>query len=251
MKNTLIKIDISTYLFILLAFLAGYIKSILLIYLIVIIHEFGHFFFFKIFKINVIKMVIYPFGGITIVDKKIHERIYKTIICSLGGLIFQIFLFFIFLFLLKYNFINNYTFTLFKTYNLTLFLFNLLPIIPLDGSKIYFAILTKYISFRLSYYLMLILNMIFLILFVSYIMIFRVNDFILITFLVLEYIKEIKNFKYTINKFYLERILSPHFYNAIINNCSNINHFKINKFYYLKEDNKYINEKDYLLKYYF
>lgn len=251
MKNTLIKIDISTYLFILLAFLAGYIKSILLIYLIIIIHEFGHFFFFKIFKINVIKMVIYPFGGITIVDKKIHERIYKTIICSLGGLIFQIFFFFIFLFLLKYNFINDYTFTLFKTYNLTLFLFNLLPIIPLDGSKIYFAILTKYISFRLSYYLMLILNMIFLILFVSYIMIFKVNDFILITFLVLEYIKEIKNFKYTINKFYLERILSPHFYNAIINNCSNINHFKINKFYYLKEDNKYINEKDYLLKYYF
>ena len=125
MKNTLIKIDISTYLFILLAFLAGYIKSILLIYLIVIIHEFGHFFFFKIFKINVIKMVIYPFGGITIVDKKIHERIYKTIICSLGGLIFQIFLFFIFLFLLKYNFINNYTFTLFKTYNLTLFLFKI------------------------------------------------------------------------------------------------------------------------------
>ena len=165
MKSILIKIDISTYLFILFAFLAGYIKSILLIYLIVIIHEFGHFFFFKIFGIIVIKMVIYPFGGITIVDKKIHERIYKTIICSFGGIIFQIFLFFIFLFLLKYNFINDYTFSLFKTYNQTLVIFNLLPIIPLDGSKIYFAFLTKYFSFKLSYYLTLILNLIFLIFF--------------------------------------------------------------------------------------
>ena len=251
MKNTLIKIDISTYLFILIALLAGYIKSILLIYLIVIIHELGHFFFFKIFKIKVIKIVIYPFGGITIIDKKIHERIYKTILSSLGGLIFQVFLFFVFLSLLKYNLINDYTFSLFKTYNQTLFLFNLLPIIPLDGSKIYFAFLTKYFSFKLSYYLMLILNFIFLILFWSYLIIFKLNDLILLSFLILEYIKEIKNLKFIINKFYLERILSPHFYNAIVNNCSSINKFKINKYYYLKENNKYINEKDYLLKYYF
>lgn len=251
MKNTLIKIDISTYLFILIALLAGYIKSILLIYLIVIIHELGHFFFFKIFKINVIKIVIYPFGGITIVDKKIHERIYKTIICSLGGLIFQGLLFFIFLFFIKYNVISLDTFSLFKTYNFTLFIFNLLPIIPLDGSKIYFALLTKCLSYKLSYYLMFISNFIFLLLFWTYILFNKLNDVILISFLVIEYIKEIRNFKYIINKFYLERIIESHYYNGIVNNCSDIKDFKLEKYYYLKENNRYLNEKDYLLKYYF
>lgn len=251
MKNILIKIDFTTYLFILFAFLAGYIKNILLIYLIIIIHELGHYFFFRIFKIEVIKIIIYPFGGITYVNKKIHERIYKTILCSLGGVLFQLLLFLIFSYLFKYNVLSNSTYELFNIYNKTLFFFNLLPIIPLDGSKIYFGFLTKYFSFKYSYYLMLILNFLFLIIFCFYNLIFKINDVVLISFLVFEYLKEIKNFKYIINKFYLERVLSSHYYNAIINNCSNINSFKLDKYYYIKENNKYVNEKEYLLSHYF
>lgn len=251
MKNTLIKIDFTTYLFILLAFLAGYIKNILLIYLIIIIHELGHFFFFRLFKIDVLKIVIYPFGGITYINKKIHERIYKTIFCSLGGLLFQLVLFLIFSFLFSCELINSTTFLLFKTYNKALFIFNLLPIIPLDGSKIYFSFLTKFFSYKLSYSLMLILNLFFLILFSLYNFIFKINDLILISFLVFEYLKEIKNYKYILNKFYLERVLNKHYYNAIVNNCSSINKFRLDKYYYIKDNNKYINEKDYLLSHYF
>ena len=57
MKNILdkIRIDYSTYLLIILGLLAGYIKNIFIILVIVIIHEFGHVFFFSLFNIKTIK----------------------------------------------------------------------------------------------------------------------------------------------------------------------------------------------------
>ena len=97
MKNILnkIKIDNITYLIILISLLSGYIKHTFIIFTIVLIHELGHVFFFYIFNIEIESINIYPFGGITKVNKKIHERIYKDVLISLGGIIFQILLFII------------------------------------------------------------------------------------------------------------------------------------------------------------
>ena len=84
------KIDYSTYILIFLTLLAGYIKNVFLILLIVLIHELGHVFFFLLFKIEVRKIVIYPYGGMSYVNKKINERIYREILISIGGILFQI-----------------------------------------------------------------------------------------------------------------------------------------------------------------
>ncbi len=244
-----IKIDFSTYILILMALLAGYIKNISLILIIVIIHELGHVFFFKLFNITIEKIIIYPFGGVTYINKKIHERIYKDILISIGGIFFQIILFILFYLLYRYNIIVLSTYNLFKLYNINIIIFNLIPIIPLDGSKLLLSILTKFFPFKRSYLLMIIIGFISLLLFIIFNFVYQVNDLILYIFLIFKLIEVIKEFKYIMNKFYLERIMYNNYYDKIISNCHNINNLRLDKYYYFKEKNHYVNEKDYLKKY--
>ncbi|MGN1372328.1 MAG: M50 family metallopeptidase [Candidatus Coprovivens sp.] len=251
MKNILnkIRIDYSTYILILIGLLAGYIKNIFIILVIVFVHEFGHVFFFYLYNIEIESIVIYPFGGISKVNKRIHERIYKDILISLGGILFQCFLFILFFLLYKYNFVVYSTYRLFNSYNARIIFFNLIPLIPLDGSKLLFSLCSKYLPFRLSYIVMITVSIISFILFISYNIFFKLNDIIIYFYLVVNLINCIKKFKYVKNKFYLERILYDNYYNGIISNSYDIRNMRIDKYYYYKDGNRYINEKDYLLKY--
>jgi len=243
-----ISIDLSTYILILLALLAGYIKNVFIILLIVIIHELGHVFFFSIFNIEIESVKIYPYGGMTTVNKKLHERIYKDILISLGGIIFQLILLSIFFFLYKKNIIVSTTYQIFSLYNKNIIIFNLIPIIPLDGSKLLFSIYSKFFSYKKSYYLMIITGIISLIIFIIYNFIYKLNDIILYIFLIIKLLEIIKEFNLVMNKFYLERIMYNNYYNKIINNITDIEKIRIDKYYYFKENNRYINEKDYIKK---
>jgi stage IV sporulation protein FB len=246
MKN-IFKIDNSTYLLILFGLLSGYIKNIFIILIIVLIHEIGHVFFFYLFNIEIENVVIYPFGGVTKVNKRIHERIYKDILISLGGIIFQLLLFLVFNFMYRYDLIVGSTYDMFNNYNKSIILFNLIPIIPLDGSKLLLAICTKFLSYKCSYLAMIIIGILSLIGFILFNFIFRMNDLIIYIFLFFNLIKVIKDFKYVINKFFLERVLYEHYYDSIMYD-KNLNDMRIDKYYYFKDDSGFINEKRYLEK---
>lgn len=249
MKNILnkIKIDNITYVLMLFALLSGYIKNVFVIFIIVLIHELGHVFFFYIFDIEIDSINIYPFGGITKVNKRIHERIYKDILISLGGVLFQILLFVFFFLIYRYGLIVKSTYDMFCIYNMRVVIFNLIPIIPLDGSKLIFTILSNFISFRSSYICMIIISIVSFIVFVVCNFVLGINDLIIIMFLLNNVYEVIKNYKYIINKFYLERILYDNYYDGIVND-SLLNKMRINKYYYFYDGNKYINEKKYILK---
>lgn len=243
-----LKINNSVYIMILIALLAGYIKHVALIMLIIIGHEFGHVFFCLLFNIEVEKIEIFPFGGITYVNKRIHERIFKDIIISIGGILSQLIFYLVIYFLYKNNIIVLSTYHLFNQYNLSIIIFNLLPIIPLDGSKLLFCLFSKFLSYKSSYIMMIITGIISLFLFIIYNYIYKLNDLILYIFLAYKLYEVIKEYKFIMNKFYLERVMYDHYYNAIINNIDDINKLRIDKFYYFKDKNRYINEKDYIKK---
>lgn len=253
MKNILskIKIDYSTYFLILIGLLAGYIKNIFILLLIVIIHELGHVFFFYLFNIRVESITIYPYGGMSVVTKKIHERIYKDLLISVGGVLFQLFLHFVFICLYKSNWIVFSTYKLFIMYNFNIIAFNLIPIIPLDGSKFLFALFSKFLSYKDSYIMMIIIGCVSLIAFVIYNFVYKLNDLILYVFLIYELLLVIKNYKYIMNRFYLERVLYDHYYNGIINCEIDIDKLRIDKFYFFKDQNRFINEKDYIKRRYY
>lgn len=242
MKNILTKFKINnyTYFFILLCFCSGYIKNILLIFFICLVHELGHVFFIKLFNYKVIQIELFPFGGFTKIDKKINSSINKDILISFGGILFQL-IFILVLYLLK-NYINIITFNLLIYYNIILILFNLLPIEPLDGSKIIHLILEKLFSFKKAYYINLLISILSLIIFIYFNYLYKLDNYIIISFLLYKIIINFKNYKYIKKRFILERYLYPFNYKKINNNTKNIDELKKEVFHYFKENNKYINE---------
>lgn len=245
MKN-IIKIDNSLYVLLLIGMLSGYIKDIVILFSIVLIHELGHVIFFRLFKIEIERIVIYVTGGICYVNKKINTRILYDFIINIAGVMMQVILFVIVYLLWKYGYVVDSTYNMFKVYNISIILFNLLPIIPLDGSKIFFNICSNCFSFIVSYRLMIIISIISLILFVIFNLIMGINGIVISIFLLIQLFIVIKEYKYVKSKFYLERMLYDNYYNEIVNGKCLVKDMKIGKYYYFYKDGRYYNEKDYL-----
>lgn len=243
------KINSATYFLILSFLITGLIKNIILIYLIVIFHELGHIFIIKRLKYKIIKVEIYPMGGITSIDKKINTKITHEILISLFGIIFQIILWFIIYILLKNNFIRESTYILFKNYNKTIMLFNLLPIIPLDGYIFLRSILEIIFPYKKTYYLSLILSIISIILFITYNEVFSLNNYLVISFLIYKIITSIKEFKYIYMRFLTERYLYELPYEKLkYENKTDINLLKKDTYHYFKNQDKVYSEKKILNK---
>ncbi len=251
MKNILTKIKINnyTYIFILLCLLSGYIKNIMLIFFICLFHELGHIFFIKLFAYEIIKVELLPFGGYTTINQKINSNINKDMIIALGGLFFQLILFLL-LFLFKSHF-HIITYNLLITYNLTIFLFNLLPIVPLDGSKIMELFLEKKLSFHLANNVNLLISFLSLIIFIFLNYYYHLENYFIITFLIYKLIMAYKTRKYLENRFLLERFLYDFPYAKIDNKTKNVWSLKKNVFHYFKENEHYINEKKKISEYFY
>ncbi len=236
--KTLFKVNIFTYLFFLLFMLAGFIKDALIIYIILFCHELGHVFFMRLFKIEIYSVTFYPYGGMIKSNILLNTNSFKVLIISLGGILIQLLLFIVFNLLNKCGIINTGILNIFYKYNISIILFNLLPLYPLDGMKIMNSILEMFIPYKFTIYICITLNVIFLLLFFSYLYIYKVSNYIIVLFLLVSLINYIKNIKYIINKFYIERLIYNFKYKGIIS-IKDIKYLYKNKLNYIgsiKED---------------
>ena len=104
--------------------------------------------FAKIIGFKFDKIILYPFGGITIYNEDLNVNSNKELFVLLGGIIFQL-LFFILLLILYNNlYITEHTFKIIKKINIILISFNFMPVIPLDGGKLTNIILDKLFSYQ-------------------------------------------------------------------------------------------------------
>ena len=230
--------------------LTGYYLNLIALTSLIIIHEFGHYISAKILKFNVEKIIIYPYGGITRIKDLINKNINKELIISISGILFQLIYYYIIMLLNRQNIIRNYTFDIFTKYNQALLSFNILPIYPLDGSKIINLLLSKYLYFNLSNKITIYISLItLLIVIINNTYQCNYGYIITLSILITYIIKYIKNIKYIYNKFLLERYIYQIKYKdiAIINNKNKM--YK-NKTHIIKENNKYIKENKYLNKYF-
>ena len=199
-------------------------------------HEFGHYFVSKIFKWNIDKIYLYPFGGLIKYNEKIDKPFKEEFIISISGIISQSIIYFIFLFLYKNYIINHYFFNIIRNYNYSILLFNIIPIIPLDGSKVLNIILNKIFDFRRSYIL---LNIISIILLIIFIFNSNMSLLIVILFLIYKIYLNLKDRSIIFKRFILEKYLYDD-YNKI-NYINNIKNMKRNK----KNIKKHINNNMY------
>lgn len=245
MKNIKIKfkINLTTYIFFLIAFLCGYFKNVLYIFFIVFFHELGHIFFIKLFHHKIVKVEFYPFGGITTVDKPINSSINQELFISLGGVFFQLLLG-IFLLFQKNE--------LLSFYNQTIFFFNLLPIIPLDGSVFLHAFFEKFFSYQKSFLLYQILSFFFFLLFFLYNIFFSIDNYFICLVLLVQFFLVEKRKKYFFQRFYLERFLHNFPYKKIQNQKGeDISVLKKETRHFFYEKNHYITEKEKIAKSFF
>ena len=200
--------------------ITGNFKGFLIFSKITIIHEIGHILAAIFLKWNIKKIIILPFGALTIFNEKINKPLKEELLILIFGPIFQ----------LIFNSFTSSEITL--NYSVSLLLFNLLPIWPLDGSKFLNIILNKLISFKKSHLITLYISFVFIIFTVI-----KTNfNLILILILMLILTKEIeeyKNHKNTFNKFLLERYL----YNFKFKKIKIIKSLNTNK---MKRDYKHI-----------
>lgn len=133
------KIHYSFLLLLLFSFFLGLIKEMFLIIFVLLIHEIGHLLFIILFKNSISNIIIYPFGGVINYELK-NDFIYKELLITLGGVLFNLFFYSLFK-LLNLELLSNI--------NFLFIIVNLIPIHPLDGSRI----LTLILSINLPYYL--------------------------------------------------------------------------------------------------
>lgn len=228
-----IKIHIFFYIMITASIFTGHFKDFFLFVAIILFHELGHIIAGMYYKWEINKIMILPFGALTIFDTSINKPFKEEFIVSIMGFVFQFILYF---FLRQFNINNLYIL------NYGIFLFNLFPINPLDGSKILNSILNLIFPFKTSYLISIVISIIFI---VSLLMFKNLILYLTIVFLLIRIIKEIKNKKYMFLKFLLERkkinlksrknkIIKGENLNKIFKYYKNL--FYIDKIYYTEKE---------------
>ncbi len=246
MKNirSLFKINIATYFLIVSFLVTGLIKNIIFIYLIVVVHELGHIIMLKYFKKKIIRVDIYPMGGVTTVDKRVNTPIKEEVIVAISGVVFQLILGLIFIIIFKLGFISRSSITLFANYNKTIMMFNLLPIVPLDGYIIMRNVIEKFCPFKKSFFLSFFISGVFMILFGTFRDFFSLNNYLVISFLIYKMVVVLKDFKLELWKFQLERYLFDIKYKKIKNEKEvNLNLLKKDTYHFFKNKDTYVGER--------
>lgn len=226
--------------------LTGYYLNLIIFTSLILVHEMGHYVMAMINGFNVEKIIIYPYGGLTKISDMINRDICEELLVATSGVIVQYLFYLVIVILYREGIVREYVYNLYGLYNNQMIFFNMLPIYPLDGSKIFSLIMDKYFP----YYRANIITMM-----VSFVSIFIIilasvysNSYsnVMVMFLLFTYLyKFYKNRKYIYQRFLLERYLYKIEYPSIrvINGIRNM--FK-NKSHVIFVKNTYIEEKEVL-----
>ena len=108
-----------------------------LIFGIILLHEFGHFFTAKLFGIKPKTIEMNVIGGaVTFEDTFEDEKSYKKFLTTLGGPMVNLVIMFILGFNIDLETDKFELLNLAKIINISLLVFNILPLYPLDGGKL-------------------------------------------------------------------------------------------------------------------
>ena len=230
-----ITFNISFLIYSIILILSGYINYLIIYLLIMFVHELGHIIVIKLLKYKINKIIILPFGGIIETNINLNIKSTHLFLISISGILMQLLLFLI----IKNNY--TYTYQIFYNLNLSLIIYNLLPIIPNDGSKILLSINESIFKYRITNIISIIISFIFI-----YIFYIKTQNTVIFIVLFIINIKNILNYKYIYNKFLLERYLYKHKYktNKYIKNIKDI--YKCSNNYIIYD--KIIHEEEIVLE---
>ncbi|GAE27683.1 stage IV sporulation pro-sigma-K processing enzyme [Halalkalibacter wakoensis JCM 9140] len=114
----------------------GYFREVLMIFSIVLIHELGHALAAHFFKWRITKIELLPFGGVAEVEDVGNRPFHEELIVILAGPLQHIWMMLLSYFLVQFPFWTSTDHHLFIWHNAMILLFNLIPVLPLDGGRL-------------------------------------------------------------------------------------------------------------------
>ncbi len=226
------KIHFLYYIFLIFVTITGNFNNYVIFTFIILFHELGHILTSLYFKWRIEKVLMLPFGCITIYNVLLNVKLKEEFLVAIMGPIFQLGLSF-FIKDDKFIYMSN-----------AILLFNLIPIYPLDGSKILNVFLNKVFPYKRSHMISIVISFLLLTIFV---LIFKNNLLLILSsiFLFFKVLEEYKNHNFIFSKFLLER-LQYQFSFKKKRYISSRKSFKKDYRHLIKCGNMYITEKTYL-----
>ncbi|GGF88544.1 M50 family metallopeptidase [Paenibacillus aceti] len=148
--------------------LTGHFLELIALFAIVFIHELGHVFAARCFDVNVLSIQMLPFGGVAEMEDTSHLTVRREIAIALAGPLQNVILIGISLLLKVCGLWEGAFFIYFIHSNLLIALFNLLPILPLDGGKVWQSLCSTILPFHLTLVYSLRISLLFSVLVILY-----------------------------------------------------------------------------------
>lgn len=165
-----IKIHYTFFIFFIISFFCNFFIETFIMFTILLFHELGHLFFLKKYKRKITSITFYVFGGVIKHSQGNNVSVLEDFLISFGGVFVNLIL------LIVFHQLNLQTFLII---NYCILLFNIIPINPLDGSKIIKSILNIFFCYKTSLYLTVIIS------FVMIVFVFILNIIILKSYYIL------------------------------------------------------------------
>ena len=231
-----IKVHPLTYFLLFTILLCGYFNYFLIISIILFLHDLGHIIIMKMLHIKIINIEVLPFGSIINTNISYNLNSNKLFLISIGGILMQLFLYLIYYLLFSFSLISNLSYNIFLTYNKLIILFNIMPIIPLDGAKILLSFMERIFSYKKS---LIIVNTVSLVSIIIFILVNKINLNLILMglFLLFKTYTEVLEHPYIFDKFLLERYLYKIKYRRVKNVKSIKNIYK-NRYNFINNENE-------------
>lgn len=194
--------------FIGISFVTGTFMELSIILSIVLFHELGHYIMAKMFKWRITSIMLWVFGGVMETDEHGNRPIREEALVTVAGPFQHIFIYFILFFLSNVDLVPVSVLHLIFYYNTAIFLFNLLPIWPLDGGKLLFLFFSACLPYKRAYHSIIIFSMVtsLLLLLLQFLLFpFTLSTFFIMIFLFMENRSEWKQRYYVFIRFLLKR----------------------------------------------
>jgi stage IV sporulation protein FB len=194
------------------AIITGHFREILIWYLVVLVHEMGHFAGAHLFKWRIQKVELLPFGGVMAVDEISNKPLREEAAVTLLGPLQHVWMIGLSYLLAELSLLDQSSHQWFVYVNLAIFSFNLLPVWPLDGGRLLFLLFASVLPFHKAQNLFLLFSFIFfLALFLFYMLNyeFHLNLWLIAIFMLSTHYIEWKRRKYVFMRFLLNLYHHP------------------------------------------
>ncbi len=149
--NKYFKVHPITFIYFFIALQVGYFKNYLIIFLIVLFHEMCHLLMAYFFNFKLGKMTLLPFGAYLEILYYGNYHVLKEWLVSIMGPLSHVIIWALLLYLRPY--LGESAFLYAIHFNKLMLVFNLLPLYPLDGSKLMLVGLSYIFPYKLTLYL--------------------------------------------------------------------------------------------------